>query len=160
MENSFITHGEKQSKSDTIRLIQNGVEITDTESIVNVFADYFGKIGDNLESNLRSTDFSPYQNIAQNPHTFALFPVSSIEIMKIISKLKLTGTHIDVMPVKIFKSIKEFVCDVITNLINSSFFYAVFPSYLKLAKITPLYKKNDKKTCSNYRPISSLNYIS
>ena len=36
----------------------------------------------------------------------------------------------------------------------------IFPDELKLAEVVPVYKKNDKKDKSNYRPISILSNIS
>ena len=152
--------GKNSPRTDTISLIENDVEITETQDVVDLFADYFGNIGENLESTLEHTDVSPYNNIARNPHTFTLFPVTPEECSKIISKLKLTGTSINQIPVRIFKSIKNYICNPVMNLINSTFYHGIFPSCLKLARITPVLKKNDKKTCSNYRPISSLSFIS
>ena len=32
----------------------------------------------------------------------------------------------------------------------------IFPDKLKIAKVTPIYKKNDKKQVTSYRPISLL----
>ena len=45
-------------------------------------------------------------------------------------------------------------------IINESFHKGVFPSHLKLALVTPIYKKGDKSEPSNYRPISSLPILS
>ena len=36
----------------------------------------------------------------------------------------------------------------------------IFPNKLKIAKVTPIYKKNDKKQVTNYRPISVLPVVS
>ena len=36
----------------------------------------------------------------------------------------------------------------------------IFPDQLKIAKVTPIYKKDDKKLIKNYRPISVLPVIS
>ena len=44
--------------------------------------------------------------------------------------------------------------------INSCFHHSTFPTFLKLARVTPVFKKGDQKICSNYRPISSLPFLS
>ena len=46
------------------------------------------------------------------------------------------------------------------KIINSSFINGIFPEVFKIATVSPIYKKNDRKICSNYRPISCLPFIS
>ena len=45
------------------------------------------------------------------------------------------------------------------NLINLSFTTGVFPNIAKIAKIVPLYKKENKLECNNYEPIFLLSNI-
>ena len=71
-----------------------------------------------------------------------------------------TRTGKNQIPVKIFKSITDWILNPLMNIINSSFSHCKFPDSLKIAKITPIHKKGDVKVCSNYRPISCLPFIS
>ena len=64
------------------------------------------------------------------------------------------------MPVKIFSSLCNVLVTPLTNLINASFSLGYFPKALKLARVTPVYKAGSKDDPSNYRPISSLPYLS
>jgi hypothetical protein len=50
----------------------------------------------------------------------------------------------------------EYIAPSITYLINLSILEGVFPSNLKIAKISPLFKSGDKSLLGNYRPISVL----
>ena len=42
---------------------------------------------------------------------------------------------------------------------NVSFTTSIFPDSLKIAKVTPAYKKDSKLECANYRPISELSNL-
>ena len=44
----------------------------------------------------------------------------------------------------------------LTYIINTSILTGKFPTNWKIAKVTPLYKKGDKKVLKNYRPVSLL----
>jgi hypothetical protein len=48
----------------------------------------------------------------------------------------------------------------LVHIFNLSFLSGIFPSKLKKAVITPLFKKNDKMNPSNYRPIALLSIFS
>ena len=51
-------------------------------------------------------------------------------------------------------------CITLSLFINQSLTTGIFPDQLKNAKVTPVYKKCDKKFINNYRPISVLTVIS
>ena len=52
------------------------------------------------------------------------------------------------------------IADSITLIINQSLKSGIFPDQLKIAKVTPIYKKDEKKIITNYRPISVLPVVS
>ena len=56
----------------------------------------------------------------------------------------------------ILKEIKDIIAQPLSLVVNQAFNTGVFPSKLKLAKVIPLYKKGDKTSIENYRPISLL----
>ena len=61
------------------------------------------------------------------------------------------------------KTLKQIIPNIIKELticINKSFQENKFPEILKISKITPLHKKNDKTNPSNYRPIAQLSPLS
>ena len=64
------------------------------------------------------------------------------------------------MPIFILKSFKEFFSVWLSKLVNQCFSSGIFPDILKVAKITPLHKKDSKLDHLNYRPISLLSVFS
>ena len=152
--------GTNKTRQETIQLLDGNCVLTEKSDIANKFGDFFNSIGRELDSNLTVNNVSPYNLIERNPRTFYIFPVTETECEKIISKLKLTKTHIDFLPVKIFISIKSHILNPLCKILMASFESGIFPQQLKIARITPIFKKGDKNNPSNYRPISSLPYIS
>ena len=58
------------------------------------------------------------------------------------------------------KIYKEFFSIWLAKLINLSFETGIFPDILKIAKVTPIHKKESKLDFKNYRPISLLSTFS
>ena len=55
---------------------------------------------------------------------------------------------------------KPFFSKWLAKLINLSYKVSVFPDLLKIAKVTPIHKKDCKLNHINYRPISLLSVVS
>ena len=150
----------KQSKREEIQLKVDTKIIVEPYEVANTFANYFSSVGSTLESNLRNSDQCPYSRVDRNANTFAIFPVTQQEITNIILKLKTTRTDPNKISVQVFKSVGNLVSAPLTKIINNSFLAGIFPECLKMANITPVFKKENKQLVTNYRPISSLPFIS
>jgi len=55
--------------------------------------------------------------------------------------------------ISIIKFAFDSIADPLRSLINLSLFKGAFPNELKIAKIIPVFKNDDEKLISNYRPI-------
>ena len=128
--------------------------------IVNKFNDFFAGIGDALATQMPDSTYPPTFPSDHMHHNFYLFPPTHDEISKIIMNLKMTWTSTDVLPVKLLKRFKNILVVPITLLIEHSIQKGVFPSELKIARITPIHKEGLFTEPSNFRPISSLSYWS
>ena len=64
------------------------------------------------------------------------------------------------IPTKIIKSNSDVFSDFLYVSINSSIKSSLFPSCLKTANITPIYKKGKRDLKDNYRPVSILPLLS
>ena len=67
---------------------------------------------------------------------------------------------IENIPIKIIKMAAEHISPVLSNLFNKCILKGIFPSELKIAKITPIHKKGSFHKATNYRPISVLSPFS
>ena len=60
------------------------------------------------------------------------------------------------IPVKIIKDDIDIFSEFLLHNFSNSIFDATFPSALKKADVTPIFKKKDRKNVENYRPVSIL----
>ncbi len=89
------------------------------------------------------------------------YDIEKEHIIKIINDMKpKTSSGYDGISMKIIKSVKHILAHPLAMIINQMLHTGIFPDLLKIAKVTPIYKKDDETILSNYRPISLLLVIS
>ena len=82
----------------------------------------------------------------------------SIKNLKKLTPKKATGP--DDIPPKLVKLGSPVLASIITKVINYGITTSNFPSSLKMANVSPVYKKNDNMSKGNYWPVSVLPTIS
>ena len=152
--------GQNLSRKNIEEILIRGENVKDHETMANSFIEFFTSVAQSLDTDLGPSSSNPLKFIKRNNRSFFLFPLTECECLKLIKKLKNTKTPIDQISVKIFKLISNLVVYPLCKVINLSFTAGIFPQILKLARITPVFKKGSKNEISNYRPISSLHFIS
>ena len=87
--------------------------------------------------------------------------VTRDEVISVIQKFapKKSAGH-DFISTNLLKEISTLIAEPLSLIINHSLRTGIFPSKLKIAKVIPLHKKNEKDLLDNYRPISLLLSIS
>ena len=85
-------------------------------------------------------------------------PEEVLNELKIFNVNKANGPNST--PVKILKDIKSEISVPLSTLTNLSFKTEIFRSSLKLASVTPIFKKDDQHDCNNYRTTSISSNIS
>jgi exonuclease III len=148
----------KNSKPKSPSYFLDGThKISDPGLISNKFNSFFANIGPELASKIQSPSvFSDFLNDPQ-PNTIFFHPTDEKEIFDIVKTFKngKSAGYDDVSPT-IVKRVIPFISHPLAHIFNLSLSTGVFPSALKLAKVIPIFKKDDPHTFSNYRPISLL----
>ena len=62
----------------------------------------------------------------------------------------------DSIPARLLKDAADYIASPLSYIFNMSLSKGVFPDAMKIAKVTPVYKKGEKDILGNYRPISVL----
>ena len=103
--------------------------------------------------------FTNVQRTITASFNFAYTNPDNIE--KIIRNLRpKSSAGSDNISTKLLKEIENVVSRPLSIIINQSLCTGIFPDKLKIAKVIPLYKKDDNKSFGNYRRISLLSSIS
>ena len=146
--------------SSTDKIFGDAITDRDKMGIVNEFNNFFAGIGNTLAAQMPDSINPPIFPSDHLHHNFFLFPPTHDEISKIIKNLKITWTSTDVLPINLLKKFCNILVVPITLLIDNSIQKGVFPSDMKIARITPIHKEGSFTEPSNFRPISSLFYLS
>ena len=134
-------------------------EITEISEIANKFNTLFTHIGPNQSKNINYTGDKTYKTYLKEPNKVSLKfeKVSETNDMQIINNLpNKNSCGFDGISTIVMKSIKNVILKPLTLIINQIINTGVFPNKLKIAKITPIFKKDDRTLFTNYRPISLL----
>ena len=161
----------EEQSNDPRRLWSILKEVSRTESVneeimpdnvdqktVDSFNQYFATIGKNIQEELGTKT-----NYAPGPIEGFMFKEESPEsVKKLIGRLKQrVATGHDRIPSRILKDLSEVASEDLAKLINLSYRTKIFPSILKQAKITAIYKnKGNQNSPEYYRPISVLSVLS
>ena len=158
-----ILNRSKQVKSFPQFFREDGIIIDSKLEIANRFNKFFINIGPKLAQNIDvplNKHFSDYLKTQCN-HRFRFEMVDERNVSRIIEQMtpKTSCGH-DNISMKLFKSLKNILLEPLTITINQMLNTGIFPDKLKIAKVKPLYKKDDEQLFNNYRPISLLPAIS
>ena len=124
--------GSKRSSGASFpkRLVVNNFEIFDQMTIAENFNNFFSEIGPKLASKIPDSIIS-FEHFLQGDY-------------QILEEKAVTDEELN----EAIKTLKY--------IFNLSLEKGTFPDQLKIAKVTPLFKKGDNASMDNYRPISVL----
>ncbi|XP_062610974.1 uncharacterized protein LOC134272825, partial [Saccostrea cucullata] len=150
---SYLNHLASKSKNVSPTLIKdNESEIDDLQLIVNVFNEHFTRISDNLLTKTQNHSFNSQKlkeftkSKLNDENVFSLLPISQLDdVLTMLRSLDINkSADVDFIGPRLLKLSANVISKPITHLINTSITNGIFPSQLKHAKVTPIYKKGDK----------------
>lgn len=170
-KNNYLSHlitsnaDKPQVLFQTINKILHPVALTPTfpatvescELLKNFFTDKISQIRMNI-----SPSQSGIAPIPASQHWSHFATVTPSLVTEVALQLKTTSCFTDTIPVQLFKDVLTTISPFVTDVINSSLTTGEIPSHFKYAIVHPLLKKAglDSQSLSNYRPISTLPFIS
>jgi hypothetical protein len=143
-----------------MRTEQDNEIVTDPDGVANLFNKYFSEVAVNLERSIPQSDVDPLTFVDPQPNSFVCLDADPIEIKTIVGSFKSKNCHLNAIPSFMFKHISELIAHPLSELINQSFHEGQFPDCLKCARVVPVFKSGSKEIPSNYRPISTLPFMS
>ena len=145
----------KSRKNSDIKemLINDSIEC-DSSKIAGALNGFFTSIGSQIASSASTSDSSDISFSC--PHSFFLSPTCPLEINNIIRALRNTKCDFNKLSVNILRKCSDILSYPISQMVNSSFRSGIFPTALKRAVVTPIFKSDDRRCMGNYRPISVL----
>lgn len=154
--------GKSVSRSSEIQELRVDNDIVSgSDRIANCFNNYFTNTAGHVSVNTLNESFNDLGEVRGISSSIFVTPATESEIFNLIVALKKTNSSgIDQISPNILRSVALFVRKPLTFLVNWSLQEGVFPDVLKIAKVIPLYKKGNKCSIENYRPISLLSCLS
>ncbi len=127
--------------------------------ITNKFNEYFTNIGPNLSNQIKTLRNKSFDQYLSQKYTdqFNCQNINEQDILLTVDKLApKSSCGFDGISSKIIKMLKVSLAKPITLIINQMLNTGIFPDKLKIAKIIPIYKKDDETLFTNYTSISLL----
>lgn len=155
--NSIINKKNPKSKLNSV-FNYDGKEVLDPVEIANRFCNYFSSLGPNLAKKIPATTVVPKSFLSgEFLNSIFLDAVTENEIIEITTGFQ-SGKAIgyDKISMSVIKLSINFISKPLTHIINLSLTHGIVPDQMKIARVIPLYKSDDKAIFSNYRPISIL----
>ena len=158
-----------KSNTQNLNLDINGTITSNKLEVANTLNTYFTTVAQSLVSKLPSQSGyygdghvkAFYQQKGVLMDSFSLKEVSKEDVLaklKALNPSKAPG--LDNIPARFLRDAAVGIASSITHITNMSISQGQFPGELKLARVTPLFKKGNKLDPSNYRPVSILCAIS
>jgi hypothetical protein len=141
----------------------DGKKIEDPNEICNHFNNFFVNKGNFISAQHKNNGLKILpEAIVGKENRLHKFPlVNRKEIEKIIVEFKTKNSFgWDNISTKTIKRCKDQIVDILAYMVNETLKEGTFPDILKLSIVKPCYKKGNKNSINNYRPITMTSVFS
>ena len=158
-----ILNKNKQNNEFPNYFLLNNSKLTNKQDIANSFNTFFTNIGPTLSNKIQTDTTHSFAKYLTEEIllSFEFKTVTPDDIIKTIQILKPKSScgH-DNISTKLLKHISPIIAPSLSLITNQSMCSGIFPDALKIARVIPLYKKDNPHIFDNYRPISLLPAVS
>jgi len=151
---------QKRTKLNIQKLVVNNLTVNETPDICNGLNSFFATIGEKLVDELvkenPNWNVDDHKKYLSKPvkHSVSCEPVTTYELSRVIADLKISKSPgPDEISLKLVKKIVAEISEPLLHIYNLSFLTGVVPNELRVAKVIPIFKKEDPSLQGNYRPI-------
>ena len=145
--------------SHKVIIKENGV-IVDRKDIPFRFMNYFANIPFQILRNINKVKINALSFLTnRSPNSFFMSPIVNKDIETAINSLK-NCNGANIISTYVLKESFSVLCEPLSYIFNLCIQQGYFPAELKTGCITPIFKKGDKNTIDNYRPVCSLSQFS
>ena len=126
--------------------------------MANIFNEFLVNISSKINEKIPRTKKLVFDYLHSNTDScFVISPVTTLEIVNIISSLK-NGKAVGLFSILInlLKILSNLIAEPLCTIANESFSTGIFPDDPELAKVIPLHKKGSNDDPTNYRPLLSI----
>ena len=154
----------RHKNDQEVRVVDGDGRCLQEMDLANHFNNYFISLPHQLVSNLPpfndgNGDDDVIDSVYRNPNSFFFRPTSYDEVMNTINSLENKGNPLfDITP-RILKKISIIIVPYLVCIYNLCITNGLYPDFLKLARVVPVFKAGQRDNVANYRPISNLSSL-
>lgn len=157
--NKLSGKNRKQGTQVNMLRLEDSKVVTGKQEIVDSFNSYFVNVGVNLAGKIAKVP--QFGEKTKLDDSLFLYPTNETEVKEMIGSLKHKhSSGVDGISSITLKCVANYISLPLAHIFNHAIVQGLFPNSFKKAIITPLYKKGDRKTPGNYRPISLISSVS